>query len=112
MVVGPNYFGTRFRSWGMGAHLKSYCGSIKHISVNFNSREKQGQFYSGITLSIQPFFLQTSFYLIHFPSDRVFFTGTSYQTLQNFLLNVSSGLYCDQQWRRHPLINLKTFAFN
>lgn len=28
----------------IGAHLKSYCDSIKGASVNFNSKEKQEQF--------------------------------------------------------------------
>ena len=33
----------------IGAHLKSYRGSIMRVSVNFNSTDKQGQFSSGIT---------------------------------------------------------------
>ena len=33
----------------IGAQLKLFCVSIKRASVNFNSTEKQGHFYSGIT---------------------------------------------------------------
>ena len=32
----------------IGAHLKSYCGSINCTSMNFKSTENEGQFYLGI----------------------------------------------------------------
>ena len=47
-----------------------------------------------------------------FPSDRIFLTGTSYQTLQSFWWTFGQGQYCDRQLRRHLLINLKTFVLN
>ena len=54
-----NILGTSLRStskyWDTLFHYvklyftKLYCGSIKRTTVNFNSIEKQEQFYSGIT---------------------------------------------------------------
>ena len=32
-----------------GVHFKLYCRCIKRTSVNFNSKERQGQFYSANT---------------------------------------------------------------
>ena len=66
----------------IGTHLKLYCGSIKHTTV----KKSKGNFTpvllkKSITLSIQPFVLPTPFCLLIFPLDRVFSTGTSYQTL-------------------------------
>lgn len=69
----------------IGTHLKLYCGSIKHTTV----KKSKDNFTpvllkKSITLSIQLFVLPAPFCLLIFPLDRVFITGTSYQTLQTF----------------------------
>lgn len=79
-----------------GAHLKLYCGSIKRTSVNFNIKEKQGQFYPGITQEQHyPFhsatcftntILFTIFFFRHIPFYRYLISNITI-----FLLNVHTG---------------------
>ena len=75
MDVAPIYFQEGLdQRQRLGANLKVYCRSIKRTSKNFNSTEKQGQFYSSVTgelyYSFDPgiYFTETILFTI-FPSD-------------------------------------------
>ena len=79
------------------AHLKSYLGSIKRTSVNFNNREKQRQYYSSSITPKQHY----SFDLAICFTSNILFTILSFRqslfyrylisNITSFLLEVSSG---------------------
>ena len=92
-----------------GVHLKWYCESTKCTSVNFNSKEKQAKFYSGIISAIC--FTDTILLAIFSFRQSLFY--------RYIILNITNsywmyclGLYCDGQWRLHLLIKMKTCVLN
>lgn len=117
MDVAPIYFQEGLdQRQRLGANLKLYCRSIKRTSVNLNSTEKQGQFYSSVTEElyysfIQAFILQKPSCLLFFHqifSFNLFYKFLRIRHYKTFCGTFLQGLYCSQQWRRHSLINIKT----